>query len=147
MGGSEGAARWRPVRTRGYPSGAMKRTLLALCAVALVTGASTAGTRRHPRLLKSVPAKDSVLSSLPPKLQLWFSEPIELSVSRVRLVGAGAKAIPLTPLWRDPSKPDGPVSAPMPSALPDGAWMVHVTTAAKDGHVVRDSFAFTLRPR
>jgi methionine-rich copper-binding protein CopC len=120
--------------------------LIALFALAASTTVADA-TRRHTRLVRSVPPRDSVVRALPPRLQLWFSEAIELEVSRVRLVGPEARSHVLAPLARDGAANTAPVTAPFPQGLADGRYVVHWSTASRDGHVVRDSFAFTLRGR
>lgn len=152
----------RPVEERGRAGGADRtiagivpvmrthrspRAILQVTAIlgaALLAVAADAG-RRHTRLVRSVPARDTVVTTLPPQLQLWFSEPIELAVSRVRLAGPAAGLQPLAPLRRASTGADDPVTAPFPDALAPGRYVVHWSTASRDGHVVRDSFAFTLR--
>lgn len=145
--GERGRGKVAPAVGARISFGMMRRTLLALLLLAVVSGVSTDGERRHTRLLRSLPAKDSVVTALPSTLQLWFSEPIEVGVSRVRLEGADAKVIPLAPLSQERAKVDAPVTAPFPQSLSDGTYTVHWTTASKDGHVVRGSFVFTLKAR
>ena len=130
-------------------STASKRVGVALVGTVFLLALSAgpaAGARRHTRLLRSIPAQDSVITALPKRMQLWFSEPIELAVSRVRIEGADAKQVALAPLAQDTTA-GAPVSAPMPASLTDGAYTVHWSTASKDGHVVRGSFAFRLKTR
>ena len=129
------------------------RPLLRLSALVLgIAGAATVlavpadAERRHTRLVRSIPARDSVIAAAPARVQLWFNEPIELKVSRLRLEGPAAKGVTLQPLERADAA-DAPVTAPLPAGLGDGRYVVHWSTASKDGHVVRDSFAFTLRHR
>lgn len=123
--------------------------LVALVVSGAILHATTVAeaARRHTRLVRSVPPRDSVVRALPPRLQLWFSEPIELAVSRVRLVGPDASSHALAPLSRDGATNAAPVTAPLPADLVDGRHVVHWSTASRDGHVVRDSFAFTLQRR
>lgn len=120
--------------------------LLALTGIAL-SAAAGEGARRHTRLVRSIPARDSVVRALPPRLQLWFSEAIELPLSRVRLEGPGPSTLTLEPLTRAGNDAAAPVTAPFPDSLPDGRYLVRWSTASRDGHVVRDSFPFTLRRR
>ena len=79
-------------------------------------------------------------------MQLWFNEAIELKVSRLRLDGPTIRGVALQPLERAAGA-DAPVTAPLPAGLGDGRYVLHWSTASKDGHVVRDSFAFILRHR
>ncbi len=101
--------------------------------------------RRHTRLVRSVPAKDTVITVAPATLELYFNERIQLAVSRVRLETAGGDSVALGALQRDDSKPNTPVTAAVRGTLRAGRHVVRWSTASRDGHVVRDSFAFTLR--
>src|SRR5688572_14870507 len=120
--------------------------LLCVVSAATVLALPADAARRHTRLVRSIPARDSVIAAAPARVQLWFNEPIELKVSRLRLDGPAAKGVALQPLERA-AEVDAPVTAPLPNGLADGKYVVHWSTASKDGHVVRDSFAFTLRHR
>ena len=129
------------------PSHAIRHPLVLLLALAALVGttSATAAARRHTRLIRSIPARDTVVTALPPRLQLWFSEAITLNVSRVRLVGPGQRSHALAPLARDGNSAASPVTAPWPDSLGQGRYVVHWSTASRDGHVVRDSFAFNFR--
>jgi methionine-rich copper-binding protein CopC len=120
--------------------------LLGLVGAATALALPADAGRRHTRLVRSVPARDSVIATAPARVQLWFNEPIELKVSRLRLDGPAARGVVLQPLERGEAT-DAPVTAPLPTGLTDGRYVVHWSTASKDGHVVRDSFAFTLHHR
>jgi methionine-rich copper-binding protein CopC len=141
---------------RYHPITRLGALLLALgvatAALAAPTDAAPTGTaptdaaRRHTRLVRSIPERDSVIATAPARVQLWFNEAIELKVSRLRLDGPAARGVALQPLERAEAA-DAPVTAPLPAGLVDGRYVVHWSTASKDGHVVRDSFAFHLRHR
>lgn len=134
-----GMHRYRPVLR-------LSALLLCVASVASVLAVPADAARRHTRLVRSIPARDSVIETVPARIQLWFNEAIELKVSRLRLDGPAARGVALHPLERAETA-DAPVTAPLPSGLADGKYVVHWSTASKDGHVVRDSFAFTLRHR
>lgn len=106
-----------------------------------------AEARRHTKLVKSVPAKDSTVSTSPEALQLWFNERIELSISKVQLVGPDQKAVPLAALTRDDSRKDPPVVARLVTDLADGAYVVNWTAASADGHAVKGSYRFFVKSR
>lgn len=120
-------------------------SVLALAILATGAASPGDGARRHTRLTKSVPAKDTVLAASPPSIDLWFSEPVELGASRIRLT-AGERAVALGPVTRDDDVKDAPLSAKVPAPLAPGEYMVSWSTASKDGHVVKGTFAFTVRP-
>jgi len=99
----------------------------------------------HTRLLRSAPAKDTVLASSPASVELWFSEKIELPASRVRLKNAAGQEIGLGDLTRDDRVADSPVVARILTPLAAGAYQVDWSAASKDGHPVTGNFAFTIR--
>ena len=117
----------------------------------LVLGSATTGAadsaRRHLRLVKSAPMADSVLTRSPTAIKLWFSEKVELGVTRVRLEGTDARRVTLSPLASEDDKGVPVVVAGVPTALADGAYTVQWSTASKDGHVVKGTIAFTVRTR
>lgn len=98
----------------------------------------------HLRLEKSDPA-DSSLVAAPDSLRLWFSQHTELSVTRVALKNASGTAIALGPLVRG-AQTDAPVTAAVTATLAPGAYSVDWRTMAADGHVVRGTIRFTVRP-
>lgn len=131
---------------RNRPVLRLSALLLCVISAASVFALPADAARRHTRLVRSIPMRDSVIATAPARVQLWFNEPIELKVSRLRLDGPAVKGVALQPLERAAAA-DAPVTAPLPAGLADGRYVVHWSTASKDGHVVRDSFAFTLRHR
>ena len=125
-------------------------TATLLLAVALTTPAEAA--RRHLRLEKSSPAADTVLAASPAALELWFSEKVELGVTRIRLEGPDAKPVALGALKFDVRKPGATAEVPsvvaaIPAALAEGPHVVRWSTASRDGHVVKGEIAFTVRTR
>ncbi len=129
----------------------LRRTLLpTLVLLAALAASSLAVTpaeaaRRHTRLLKSIPSKDTTLTGTPESLQLWFSERIDLAQSRVQLLGANERAIPLSAITRDDSRPDQPVVAKLMTDLAPGTYTVNWSAASGDGHPVRGGFRFTVK--
>lgn len=143
-----------------FRSRPLRRTVLlgAVLSVAAAAGAArpwstpeapleATEARRHTKLVKSVPAKDSTVSASPEALQLWFNEKIELSISKVQLVGPDQKAVPLAAITRDDSKKDSPVVARLVTDLADGAYVVNWTAASADGHAVKGSYRFFVKSR
>ncbi len=125
---------------------------LLLVAV-LATTAATVDARatvresalRHTRLLRSIPLADSATSASPATVQLWFSEKIELGLSRVRIVGADGKSVSIAPLTQDATKAGAPVVGRVPAPLADGKYTLHWTAASGDGHAVKGSFGFAIK--
>lgn len=99
----------------------------------------------HTRLVKSIPSKDTTLTESPASLQLWFSERIELPISKVQLVGPGNRVVPTADLTRDDRKPDAPVVALLVTELAPGSYVVNWTAGSADGHAVKGAYRFTVK--
>jgi methionine-rich copper-binding protein CopC len=125
------------------------RLPLAALVVGLVAVAAAAApahdARFHTRLVKSIPSKDTTVSTSPASLQLWFSEKIELPISRVQLVGPNNKVVPTATITRDDSKADAPVVALLVTELADGAYVVNWTAGSADGHAVKGAYRFMVK--
>jgi len=98
----------------------------------------------HLHLLKSVPAANAAMPATPEAIRLWFSQPPELAVTSVKVTGPASAAIPLAPLAAGDSDL---VVAPVKGKMAAGAYTVAWRTMAKDGHVARGTFAFTVKAR
>lgn len=120
-----------------------------LIAVVVTTASSGAAAHasalRHTRLLRSIPLADSTVSASPATVQLWFSEKIELGLSRVRVEDAGGKSVAIAPLTQDATKAGAPVVGRVPAPLADGTYKLYWTAASGDGHAVKGSFSFTIK--
>lgn len=140
-----------PFVRRALVLGALIVTVVATSAAneasAVDAKRSDAAVVRHTRLLRSIPGKDSVITASPATIQLWFSERIELGLSRVRIEDAGGKSVSLSPLTQDASAADAPVVGRVPAPLADGTYTLHWTAASRDGHAVKGSFGFTIKAR
>jgi methionine-rich copper-binding protein CopC len=112
--------------------------------VVALAAAAPAHHFRHLRLEKSAPADSSVVEAAP-SVSLWFSQATGLDVTRVVVRASGGDTISTLPLTRD-AKPKSPIVAAFRSPLPAGSYAVDWRTMAADGHVVRGSFRFTVRP-
>jgi len=127
----------------------LSRSLLALALVvtALTAFSSTreeASARRHTRLVRSEPAKDSTVRVAPTELRLWFSETLDLGVTRIVLTDAARQPIATRALTRDAAT-DAPIITALDAPLPDGNYSVAWSTSSKDGHPVRGTFRFSVR--
>lgn len=122
------------------------RALMAPLAVGLLVAAVATPTQamRHLRLLRSMPAADTVLTASPGAISLWLSEPTNAAVSKITLQSVGGGMVPLGKLTRE-SEATAPLVAKVPSLLAPGAYTVTWKTMSKDGHVVDGAFDFTIR--
>jgi hypothetical protein len=96
----------------------------------------------HLHLLKSSPAANATVAA-PDSIRLVFSQTPELRVTSVKVTGPGSAAVPLAPLA---SADSATVVAAVKEKMPAGAYTVAWRTMAKDGHVARGTFAFTVGP-
>ena len=120
----------------GTPGAGLKGMLLYL-ALAAPTWAWA-----HASLLKSVPAQRAVLLRAPAKIQLWFSERLELRFSSLRLLDANARPMELGAVELDRDDPKSLAAAI--KALPAGRYLVKYRVLSTDGHVTENEFAFSI---
>ena len=97
----------------------------------------------HAYLVKSVPAGRATLFSSPGKIQLWFNERLEPKYS---------SALVYDPDGQRVDADNAQVSADDPKQLsvalkqlPPGRYTVKFRVLSVDGHVVEQSFPFTVR--
>lgn len=94
----------------------------------------------HATLLSSEPARGSTLASSPARIHLVFSEEVEPSLGRVRLVGPGGRVVALT-VAGDPRNVSALV-APVTTPLGAGTWRVQWRIVSEDGHPIDGTFTF-----
>lgn len=116
----------------------MYRLLLfaVLCIIPSVASA-------HAYLVKSVPAGRATLFSSPGKIQLWFNERLEAKYSSASVYDPDGKRVDME---------NAQVSADDPrqlsvalKQLPPGRYTVKFRVLSVDGHVVEQSYPFTIR--
>ena len=118
------------------------RRAAALAATAIsVAGVGAWTAPFHLHLLKSAPAANATVKAAPDSIQLWFSQEPEIKVTTVKVTGPGNATVSLTPLAKRDS---AEVVAAVRGAMKAGAYTVTWRTMAKDGHIARGSFAFTI---
>ena len=96
--------------------------------------------RPHATLLSSEPAADAVLAASPARLRLVFSEPVEVKLSSLALVRAGAESR-LT-VEGDPR--DVHALLARVQSLPAGAYRVVWRVVSADGHPVSGAYGFRI---
>jgi len=97
----------------------------------------------HLHLLKSSPQANATLTAAPDSIRLSFSQAPELKVTTVTVTGPGSAAVALAPLA---SADSATVVAGVKGKMSPGTFTVVWRTMAKDGHVARGTFAFTVAP-
>ena len=97
----------------------------------------------HLRLTKSIPAKDTVLTTAPAAVQLWYSEVPQLRLSSVTLTGPNG-AVELGKVTAD-SIDAKLLVAPVIGSMGPGSYSIAWRTASSDGHAIRGTIPFTIR--
>lgn len=97
----------------------------------------------HAALVKSTPGARSELSQMPGQIELCFNEAVELKFSSIQITDAKKVALKLDGL-RIGSTPKC-LSATLPASDP-GVYTVGFRVLSLDGHVVKSSYQFTIKP-
>jgi methionine-rich copper-binding protein CopC len=122
----------------------------ALVAVPSATAARAEGAGRsgssdafHLRLLRAEPAIDSAVVGSPATMRLWFSEPVRLKATSVKVTDGSGAGVGLGPLSRDTAA-TAPVVAKMLKTLVPGRYTVAWRAMGRDSHVVKGQYTFTV---
>jgi copper resistance protein C len=123
------------------PTSLPNRALRVILAIIGVIAVSAWTPFFHLHLLKSSPPANASVATPPDSIRLWFSQAPELKVTSVKVTGPRSAAVPLAPLA---SADSSAVVAAVKGKMPAGAYTVVWRTMAKDGHIARGTFAFTV---
>jgi methionine-rich copper-binding protein CopC len=94
----------------------------------------------HGYIVRAIPENRAVLDRAPPRLQYWFSEPLERDFSSLNVRDQNGDVIAVGGVADNDASL---MSAQLPPDLPDGAYIVELRPAfASDGHVVAESRVF-----
>ncbi len=113
---------------------------LALCLTLLFPAIASA----HAILLRSDPAKDSVLSIAPKQVRMWFSEVLNPAFSTAVVVNGENKQVDNRDAHvssNDQTEMDVSLQPNLPPAVYIVIWR---TDSAADGHILRGSFIFSV---
>jgi methionine-rich copper-binding protein CopC len=134
------------------PFSVSRRTVLRTVAVATVGAialltaiAPASQAMRHLRLVRSFPAKDTVLTIAPDAVRLWLSEPTQAPVSKVTVTAAAGDTVKLEALTREAAA-DAPLVGKFTKPVGAGQYTVTWKAMSKDGHVVNGTFGFRVNP-
>ena len=95
----------------------------------------------HPRLTRSEPAAGARLDASPVEIRLWFSERVEISLSRIWVLDSAGVAMEVGSVASD-SAPT--IHVPVLRTLARGRYTVTWRTAGVDGHPLEGKFGFTV---
>src|SRR5947199_7014244 len=111
----------------------MNHRALALLLVASLLSVGATSTPRpggmerllHAHLVKSQPAANDTLVAAPPAVRLWFSEKVELPITKVKLSDGRGAAVALGALTRQDTCEQAPIVAPLGKPLAPGSYVVN----------------------
>ena len=122
----------------------IRRGLLAgllVLATCLTLGVGT--SLAHALLVRSSPAANAELLQSPATIELWFSEPLELSFSSARLLAASGQEVPVGAPLVDSTDPNH-MTLPVGQLTPGIYTVAWKTLSRVDGHEWVGSFPFTV---
>ena len=101
--------------------------------------------RFHARLVRADPAVNDTIAATPKAVRLWFSEPVELGLSRVKIVRVGGDTVKTSGLRREGSASTSAALDLSSQASAPGTYVVTYHVVARDGHPTTGSYNFVLR--
>lgn len=112
--------------------------LVAALAV-LMAGPFSSLALAHNELLKTDPAAKATLKAAPDRVQFWFEEKPDMTVTKI--VVKGPSGIVETTVH---SVSEKVLAADFKSKLASGAYTVNWQTAGDDSHISKGEFSFTV---
>ncbi|MCX5755602.1 MAG: copper resistance protein CopC [Gemmatimonadetes bacterium] len=116
---------------------------LGVVAGAGILGAATT-TLYHADLKNAWPAKNDSLAKAPDSLKLWYSEKVELPLTKIALTSAGKAQALSAPAYLGEAK-DAPIVLAVKDKLAPGTYTVDWTVAGKDGHASKGKYDFVVK--
>jgi methionine-rich copper-binding protein CopC/uncharacterized protein YcnI len=110
--------------------------LLTLVAVFAVLFASPAAA--HAELVSITPANGAQLTSPPTKVQMTFTESVNLIKGGIRLINDSGATVPTS----EPTVRGSTLTWPLPADLPKGAYVITWRVVSSDGHPVSGASSF-----
>jgi copper transport protein len=142
-------ARAYDTRRFAFPHSRITASLLRALSVLLAAliapvgrAAATPPAFFHATLLSSEPAAKSTLTTSPTRIRLVFSEEVEPSLGRIRLVAPDGGVTTLEQAG-DPHDVSALI-APIPSPLGPGVYRVEWRIVSEDGHPIDGTYRFTV---
>jgi len=109
------------------------------------SGTSAVAARaRHVSVERSIPAADDTISVLPDSLQIWFSEPVAVPLTRIRLQH-NKRELAMKGAFQKAGDGKAPVTVAIPTKPGPGTYTVIWKTAGADGHAVVGTYSFVVR--
>lgn len=112
---------------------------LGVALIVLMTGPFSSPALAHNKLLKTDPAAKAELSAVPARVQFWFEEKPDMTVTKI--VVKGPSGIVETTVHPVSEKV---LAADFKNKLTPGTYTVSWQTAGDDSHISKGEFSFTV---
>ena len=122
----------------------LKTLQIALISMAIIAAlaAVPASDVPHFALSRSAPEADASVQS-PSEIRLWFTEEPEEGTTQIRILEAEDAGVHVMDIEQDPEDPRS-FSVELHGEFSPGTYTVSWRGMGADGHVVRDTFEFTV---
>ncbi|MEK9500835.1 copper resistance CopC family protein [Gaopeijia maritima] len=117
---------------------------VAVTALVSLDSDGQADDLRHLRLERAEPAVDTVVTTAPEELRLFYSEEPHLATTTVRMMAEDETAIELAAPAADAENKQL-IRVGVEGDMAPGLYTVAWRTTSADGHVVRGDYRFTVR--
>lgn len=127
------------------PAAVLFAGVTAFAPASAVAGSRAARTAFHAHLVRAEPAVNDTIAATPKAVRLWFSEPVELGLSRIRVVRMGGDTVKTSVLRHEG---DAATTAALDLATPPsapGTYVVTYRVVSRDGHPTSGSYSFVLK--
>ena len=121
------------------------RNILVLLIAAIALLATVGEAAAHAHLKRANPRVGATIKEAPPVLQLWFTEALEPSFTKVELQDAAGKPVAAAGEPHVSPEDRALLELPLPK-LPAGKYKVIWHAVSVDTHVTDGDFAFTVAP-
>ena len=112
---------------------------LGVALVVLLAGPFSSLVLAHNKLLKTDPAADATLNVTPARVQFWFDEKPDMTVTKIMVKGAsGIVETAVHPVS------EKVLAADFKKKLAPGLYTVSWQTAGDDSHISKGEFSFTV---
>jgi copper transport protein len=99
----------------------------------------------HAHLIRAEPAVNDTIAATPMAVRLWFSEPVELGLSRVKIVRIGGDTVKTSVLRHEgTAATTAALDLANPPSAP-GTYVVTYRVVSRDGHPTAGSYNFVLK--
>lgn len=108
-----------------------------------IVAALTASVSAHLAVSKTMPADQSTVLEPPARVQVWFTQQPSPRVSLLEMKGPRGEDVKLGDM--EITRQDRSIAAAVRGTLAPGRYAVTWRTAGDDGHVLRGTFAFSVK--